>query len=299
MQRLIVLGGLLALGALSAPLAAQTTVHVRAYVDGRSRLILAGDSAQWQHFDFAAPGRIDCDTGFPSEATWIDGNPWWPNWPDLPTCENRDCGGCTSDVLTGIAPALPLADFQPVLNPISGRGTMSIVEYPSANNGYRVVVEFDDNFLSGADWYEAEITELGCGSVTRYCTSTPNSTGQAATIALTGSLQVADNNVHLLAFQCPPTRPGLFLYGANPTQIPFADGYLCISPFYPGLHRAGGALLLDQAGTATQQLDFSALPPGAGIQPGSTWNFQFWYRDLAAGGSGSNLTDALSVTFCP
>jgi hypothetical protein len=35
------------------------------------------------------------------------------------------------------------------------------------------------------------------------------------------------------------------------------------------------------------------------ITPGSTWTFQFWYRDLAAGGAGFNLSNELSATFCP
>jgi hypothetical protein len=294
-----ILGGLFALGALSVPLAAQTSVHILAEIDGRSRLIFAGDTAQWQHFDFAAPGRVDCSTGFPTQPTLVNGGAWWPNWPDLPDCENRNCAGCTSDVLTGITPAFPQADFEVLLNPLSVRGSVAIVEYPSAANGYRVVVEFDDNPLVGAEWYEVELSVVTCGQFTRYCTSTPNSTGLPATIGIAGSLSVAANDVHLLAFQCPPTRPGLFIYGANPTQIPFADGYLCISPFYPGLHRVGGATFLDSNGAANLQLNLQALPPGAPIFSGSTWNFQFWYRDLPAGHSGSNLTDALSVTFCP
>jgi hypothetical protein len=38
------------------------------------------------------------------------------------------------------------------------------------------------------------------------------------------------------------------------------------------------------------------------IVPGQTYNFQFWYRDPAAGAAGGasyNFSDALSVVFCP
>jgi hypothetical protein len=294
-----VLGGLFALVTLSNVLPAQTTIHISAYVDGRSRLILAGDSAQWQHFDEAAPGRVACDTGMPEQATLVNGNPWLPNWSDAPTCENRDCGGCASDLLTGVTPALPSSDFAVLVNPIHARGQVSIVEFPGAANGYRVVVEFDDRAWSGAEWYDVDVLELGCGGISRYCASTPNSTGLVATMGLSGSLSVSANDLHLLAFQCPPSHFGLFIYGATQTQIPFAGGYLCISPFSPGLYRAGHSFQIDASGAADLPMDIPSLPLGAPITTGSTWNFQFWYRDHSASGWGSNLSDALSATFCP
>ena len=60
------------------------TLRVRAWIDGRSRLTLQGDTAQWTQFDFAAPGRLDCDTGSPIEPTYLGAAAWWPNW----------CRGC-------------------------------------------------------------------------------------------------------------------------------------------------------------------------------------------------------------
>jgi hypothetical protein len=39
--------------------------------------------------------------------------------------------------------------------------------------------------------------------------------------------------------------------------------------------------------------------PVAGVDPGETWNYQAWFRDFVPGGSGFNLSDALSVTYCP
>jgi hypothetical protein len=38
------------------------------------------------------------------------------------------------------------------------------------------------------------------------------------------------------------------------------------------------------------------------ITPGSTWFFQFWFRDptsTGGGPTGVNLSTALEVTFCP
>ena len=45
----------------------------------------------------------------------------------------------------------------------------------------------------------------------------------------------------------------------------------------------------------------TAVPPDpAGkILPGSSWRFQFWYRDVNGPlGTGSNFSDALEVIFC-
>lgn len=138
-----------------------------------------------------------------------------------------------------------------------------------------------------------------CGGATSYCTSTPNSSGEAATIAVTGSLSVSTIDTYLAADGCPPNRPGLFFYGAQPAQFPFANGYLCVSPFAPGLFRVPPAVTINPQGHAGVPLIYSQLPPAGAILAGSTWHFQFWFRDLAAGGAGSNLSDAVRVTFCP
>ena len=35
------------------------------------------------------------------------------------------------------------------------------------------------------------------------------------------------------------------------------------------------------------------------IVDGMEFNFQFWFRDPPAGGANFNLSDALSIQFCP
>lgn len=282
---------------LAAVAGAQTTLHLRAQIDGRSRLILSGATAQWQHFEAAAPGRLDCNLNAPMEATWIDGAAWWPTWSDLPDCENRDGNGCTSDVAVGLAQTLPSTSFDAYLNPIAVRGSAWIVEAPSANNGYRVVVEFDDNLWAGAEWYEVDLVVPDCGLVQRYCTSVINSTGARATLGALGSFSVTSNSFQLQAYNCPAGRAGIFVYGAYPTQIPFANGYLCVSPFYPGLYRAGHPVIVNQSGTTALPVDLTQLPGAAQITGGSSWNFQFWFREPV--GAGSNLSDAMRITFCP
>ncbi len=44
-------------------------------------------------------------------------------------------------------------------------------------------------------------------------------------------------------------------------------------------------------------MDLTAVPQPTGnvaVQPGDTWNFQAWYRDI---GNTNNFTDAVSVLF--
>ncbi len=54
------------------------------------------------------------------------------------------------------------------------------------------------------------------------------------------------------------------------------------------------------SGTYTRAVDLpSPTTGGSVINPGSTWYFQYWYRDPQAGGANFNLTDALGGTFCP
>ena len=53
-------------------------------------------------------------------------------------------------------------------------------------------------------------------------------------------------------------------------------------------------------GVASHSLDVVQPAPAApSIVPGSTWHFQFWYRDPGFGAAGYNLTDGVTVTFGP
>jgi len=135
-----------------------------------------------------------------------------------------------------------------------------------------------------------------CPSPTSYCTSTPNSTGVAATIHCKGSTSISTNAFSLSAINGVPSQFGLFFYGPEQVQTPLGDGFLCVGG---SLHRLTPAFQSDGNGTSLRQLDFT-LPEASPITAGSTWNFQHWYRDpQGPGGSTYNLTNALSVTFCP
>ncbi len=135
----------------------------------------------------------------------------------------------------------------------------------------------------------------GCGTA-NYCVGAVNSTGLGAVIGSTGSVSVVADDLVLTASQCPAGQYGLFFYGSGRTQTPLADGFMCVESNFARLP----AIQTDGTGHASYPLDYDNLPPyGGQITPGSTWNFQFWYRDPASGGSGSNFTDGLEAAFCP
>jgi hypothetical protein len=136
-------------------------------------------------------------------------------------------------------------------------------------------------------------------STTRYCGTSPNSVGPGARIDHTGSTSVSANAFTLLADGLPANQFGIFYYGRNRVSVPFGDGVRC----------AGGttfrllpALAIGATGAVQRPVDFTVAPQPGGqglILPGSTWHFQFWYRDPMAGGAGFNFSDALSAYFCP
>lgn len=131
---------------------------------------------------------------------------------------------------------------------------------------------------------------------TSYCVGAPNSVGPGARIALVGLPSVSLNSMTLLCSQLPPSSSGRFFYGPNQIQVPFGNGYRCVG----GATYRLPVTLSGPTGTAARSLDLQNPMPGAPtLLPGSTWNFQYWYRNVAAGGAGFNLSDGLAVRFCP
>jgi len=141
-------------------------------------------------------------------------------------------------------------------------------------------------------------TNGGQGSATAYCVGARNSTGVGASIGHAGSLSVGANGFALTVANAVPNQFGVFFYGAQETQVPLGDGLRCVGG---SLFRLQPATAIAADGSAVRQLDFTSPPAPAGqITAGSTWNFQFWYRDQAGpGGTGTNTSNALKVVFAP
>ncbi len=159
------------------------------------------------------------------------------------------------------------------------------------------------NFTSGGATFAGRVQVYSgplpgaCNPPTTYCTTAPNSVGAGAQMLFSGSNSVASNNLVLIALSCPPGQPGLFFYGQNAVAVPFGNGTRCV----------GGSSLIrlppetiGVGGAAASAVDVNSPGYPAGvIQAGQTWRFQFWYRDPAGGGAGFNLSNGLSVQFCP
>lgn len=129
-----------------------------------------------------------------------------------------------------------------------------------------------------------------------YCTSTVNSSGAAASIAALGSPSLAVNNLRLEATDLPTSSFGIFFYGDNAAQVPFGNGFRCVTG---SIRRLGPAALSSASGELARDIDNLALPAGDVFMAGSTRRFQCWFRDQPAGGHQFNLSDGIAITFAP
>ena len=186
------------------------TLDVQAYTDGRDDLIIQGNTLQWDHFDFAAPGRLD-GVNYPTiitttlnGMTQMNGVDWIPTWPDPPPDPIRF--QALSLVFTGLTPTIP--DTTDVtLTVINARDSMSIVQMPSASNGFTTLLEFNDDPSAGAAWYEGLLT---------FDFGTPT-TGSGGGVANTGTLTVVNSTIADNSVTSGGSGGGLDLDGGTAT----------------------------------------------------------------------------------
>ena len=128
-------------------------LNVKAYIDGRSHLLIQGSNVWWHHYDHDAPGL----PGDEQEPTILNSVEWYPEWPveDPQSCD------CDSSIYSELSPPLPTRTSAIDLRPISAIGEVSILQQPSQINSYTAIVEFNDNYPIGglgAAWYEVDIS---------------------------------------------------------------------------------------------------------------------------------------------
>ena len=262
----------------------------------------------------------------PGIRAYIPGSPGYPNildvWTeglvfsvDSPTFSVAGDGSFTADMTVavmsgelhtlflGTESVMDLSSVMSAPNPMNGTVT-------AGPDGYHM----EGFMLALFDFYDpvsglyATLNMNGYMVGDETCTSGPvnvcsteaNSTGAAAHISALGSYEVSHNSLELYAAPVP-NEYGIFFYSQTPANggngIPLGDGRLCIGPgtlhrLYPPVLGSGLAM--------TRALDMASPPsPAAQITAGSTWYFQAWFRDPAAGSSGFNLSNAIEVPFCP
>ena len=135
-----------------------------------------------------------------------------------------------------------------------------------------------------------------CLPPSRICFPSANSySAGGAYMEHAGTNFVSQNDLVLIAVGVPPGSLARFVYGPSETLTPLGNGWQCVAAPFVRLP----VTTANFAGDVAWNLDLGALPPAGPIAPGDTRLFQCWFRDVAAGGAMFNLSDGLSVTFCP
>jgi hypothetical protein len=135
---------------------------VTAFVDGRDLFYMTPQKIHWHHLDYEVVGRYggrNWPTGLlmDRQAPNTQYLSWIPDWP----CHSWSCGGeeVDSSEFTLDFP-LPsryqLKDLK-VLQAPDG-GSVTVYQYPSADNGYTTIIDFNDDPLGGPHFYQVLLT---------------------------------------------------------------------------------------------------------------------------------------------
>ena len=140
-------------------------------------------------------------------------------------------------------------------------------------------------------------TPCPCGNLGPAGSGCANSAGTGALLGCSGPVRVPEDALEFHVSGLPPYSFMVLYQGtdqaASGLGVPFGDGLRCAG----GTTRRLGIRVSNLYGVV-------GYGPGlAGIghwQAGETWHFQAWYRDPGGPcGSGSNMSNATSVTFLP
>ncbi len=174
---------------------------------------------------------------------------------------------------------------------------------PWSGQDIQIVFAFDaiDPLINeGLGWFidNVKVGTAACTSE-NYCVAAPNSvSATGARLGFVGSKRIHANDFTLTMEDAPPGQFAHFFFGPFQNQFPVASGFLCVSADSFGIRRLYPGGQIDANGNMTWPVDFSALTGHLMILPGTTMNFQCWYRDNVGGMSTSNFSDGYSVTFC-
>jgi hypothetical protein len=176
----------------------------------------------------------------------------------------------------------------------TGTGEWGSMYLPSGARGFGAALAIGGKALFAAGYTGGG---LSTGAVDiyepiglNYCLASANSTGFAGSISALGSRSLSASDL-LLSVVGVPDQPFLFFHGGSQNQLPMGNGYLCVTGGLTRILPVG----FGSGGLATAIVNL----PTVGIVAPGVRNFQCWFRDPAAGGSGFNTSDAISVNFTP
>src|SRR5689334_5420364 len=110
-------------------------------IDGHSHLVIRTNEIFWNHFLAGRPGTFGVN-----EPTLLNSYRWFPIWPDTPNG--------TPGESSPLAVRVRFPTNGPVtLDQQAGRAGVTIYQQPLAENGWTLVVDFDDTAPPGADQY--------------------------------------------------------------------------------------------------------------------------------------------------
>jgi hypothetical protein len=157
--------------------------------------------------------------------------------------------------------------------------------------------------LAAGNWRSAALYEAppACGSVSLTCwPGARNSVSPSgATFQVEGCPSIVANELVFTVTGLPPGVPGIFNYGPQQIHSALGNGWACVGG---GVQRVLPPLLADPTGKVVFPVDLTSFPFSGSantITAGSSWNFQYWYRDPNGNPTTYNFSDAQHIVFAP
>ena len=111
---------------------------VKAFIDSSDVIKVSGNKLWFEHESGTLPGRN----------IFVNGKAWTPSWTNNVSTE-----------FMGLNPVFQPHDPQKIqITKRTGRGTVSVAEFPAPANNETLAARFDDVDFGGADWYEVVIS---------------------------------------------------------------------------------------------------------------------------------------------
>ena len=124
--------------ALFAGCSHKPDLTIRAYIDGSDVINVSGNRLWIKHDTAGLPGKL----------IYVNGQTWTPVWTTNVSSE-----------FVGLNPPFRARSGQKIqVTKLSGRGVVSIQQFPSADNDQTLTARIDDDEFGGADWYEIGIS---------------------------------------------------------------------------------------------------------------------------------------------